>query len=207
MDERVYVRLKARIRAKKPDELLLKDISQLIADEPVLERIGSIPIKEAMTDGQGSPIVVDSMKIVELILATWPEADIQVVGPIQTIIWHEIQKQPMKPLLFSMVWFLLFVGSALAIMNFHEDVSMSGVHKKLYKVITGTEVEHPLWLQIPYSFGLGLGMILFFNHLFKKRINDEPSPLEMEMFNYQDNIDRYVALNHKNPMEQEKNND
>ncbi len=38
-------------------------------------------------------------------------------------------------------------------------------------------------------------MILFFNHVFKKRINEEPSPLEVEMFNYQQNIDHYMIIN------------
>ena len=51
--------------------------------------------------------------------------------------------------------------------------------------------------QIPYSFGLGLGMIFFFNHVFKKRLNEEPSPLEVEMFNYQQDLDRYVIM-HEN---------
>lgn len=37
-------------------------------------------------------------------------------------------------------------------------------------------------------------MVLFFNHLFRKRINEEPSPLEVEMFNYQQDLDRYVML-------------
>ncbi|KPC99373.1 hypothetical protein LR69_02359 [Geobacillus sp. BCO2] len=40
-------------------------------------------------------------------------------------------------------------------------------------------------------------MILFFNHWFRKRINEEPSPLEVEMFNYQQSIDQYVIL-HEN---------
>jgi stage V sporulation protein AA len=38
-------------------------------------------------------------------------------------------------------------------------------------------------------------MILFFNHFFKKRFNEEPSPLEVEMFNYQQDLDRYVTMN------------
>ena len=38
-------------------------------------------------------------------------------------------------------------------------------------------------------------MTLFFNHFFKKRINDEPSPLEVEMFNYQQSLDQYVIMN------------
>ena len=82
-------------------------------------------------------------------------------------------------------------------MNFHEDVSMQDAHQRLYKIITGKEVEKPLIFQIPYSIGLGLGMIIFFNHVFKKRINEEPSPLEVEMFNYQNDLDRYVLM-HEN---------
>jgi stage V sporulation protein AA len=38
-------------------------------------------------------------------------------------------------------------------------------------------------------------MVLFFNHLFKKKINEEPSPLEVEIFNYQLDLDKYVAMN------------
>ncbi|UUZ94364.1 hypothetical protein LJK87_07260 [Paenibacillus sp. P25] len=35
-------------------------------------------------------------------------------------------------------------------------------------------------------------MIVFFNHLFKKKFNEEPSPLEVEMFMYQENVNRYM---------------
>lgn len=80
-------------------------------------------------------------------------------------------------------------------MNFHEDVSMRDVHIALYEMITGERNEYPYLLQIPYSIGLGLGMIIFFNHVFKKRLNEEPSPLEVEMFNYQLDLDEYVAMN------------
>ncbi|MNP77793.1 hypothetical protein D3C76_1752930 [compost metagenome] len=36
-------------------------------------------------------------------------------------------------------------------------------------------------------------MVVFFNHLFKKKWNEEPTPLEVEMFLYQKNIDHYVV--------------
>lgn len=74
---------------------------------------------------------------------------------------------------------------------------MQRVHRHLYEMVTGQAVDKPLLLQIPYSLGLGIGMILFFNHWFRKRINEEPSPLEVEMFNYQQSIDQYVIL-HEN---------
>ena len=71
-------------------------------------------------------------------------------------------------------------------------------HQKLFTLITGRIDDKPLLIQIPYSFGLGIGMILFFNHFFKKRFNEEPSPLEVEMFNYQQDLDRYVIMNENN---------
>jgi stage V sporulation protein AA len=80
-------------------------------------------------------------------------------------------------------------------MNFHEDVSMQAVHQKIYYLITGKTNEYPLLLQVPYSIGLGLGMVLFFNHLFRKKFNEEPSPLDVEMFNYQQDLDQYVVVN------------
>lgn len=82
-------------------------------------------------------------------------------------------------------------------MNFHEDVSMQSVHQRVYKMITGKEIEKPLIFQIPYSVGLGLGMVIFFNHVFKKRLNEEPSPLEVEVFNYQQSLDQYMIM-HEN---------
>ncbi len=39
-----------------------------------------------------------------------------------------------------------------------------------------------------YDFTVG-----FFNHLFKKKWNEEPTPLEVEMYLYQENLDQYVV--------------
>lgn len=80
-------------------------------------------------------------------------------------------------------------------MNFHTDVSMMQVHERIYYLITGEKSHQPLWMQIPYSIGIGLGMILFFNHIFQKKINEEPSPLEVELFMYQQSLDQYYIQN------------
>ena len=82
-------------------------------------------------------------------------------------------------------------------MNFHADVSMPKVLARIFYLITGEVNHRPLLLQIPYSLGIGAGMILFFNHIFKHRFNDEPSPLELEVFLYQESIDQYVIDHEK----------
>ncbi|MNW57963.1 hypothetical protein D3C74_358020 [compost metagenome] len=72
-------------------------------------------------------------------------------------------------------------------------------------MITGERDEHPYLFQAAYSIGIGLGMIVFFNHLFKKKWNEEPTPLEVEMFLYQENLNQYViAEEYKKKREAER---
>lgn len=193
-DKKMYIRLRHRLQVKPKDTVVLRQISQFIV-HPALERSLSKLLVHEISPQDQHLVVIDIMRVIDLIREFDPDLEVESFGPTQTIV--EIVHPPKSPqfLLVLFVWLLLFVGSGLAIMNFHEDVSMLAVHQKIFKMITGEEQEHPLLLQIPYSVGIGIGMILFFNHLFKKRLNEEPSPLEVEMFLYQQNLDQYVVMN------------
>jgi stage V sporulation protein AA len=194
LENTIYIRMRHRVIGH-PDILVkLQDIAQVIADEEFYEKIIAIPIHK-ITKQDNNIVIIDVMKVINLISTYYPKADIQIIGPSQTIIEVESKKKGVSIPLFILIWLLLFFGAAMAIMNFHEDVSMKAVHQHIYTIITGQYNPHPLIFQIPYSIGLGLGMVLFFNHIFKKRINEEPSPLEVEMFNYQQNLDQYVIMN------------
>jgi len=96
------------------------------------------------------------------------------------------------------VWLILFIGAAMTIINFHYDVSMQEVHQKIHFMFTGTYAKYPLFLQIPYSIGLGIGIVLFLNHWFNKRFNEEPSPLELELFQYKNKVNEYIAHHENN---------
>ena len=45
--------------------------------------------------------------------------------------------------------------------------------------------EMPAILSIPYSIGLGLGIIIFFNHFSKASLTEDPTPIEIEMTTYE----------------------
>ncbi|EIJ78743.1 stage V sporulation protein AA [Bacillus methanolicus PB1] len=205
MENTIYIRMRSRIQANPEQSVFLKDIAQIIADETLIGRLEQIQIYQ-ITKEDRNMIVIDVMKVISYIKEECGNLEVQTIGPTQTIIEVIYKKSGVSVPLFALIWFLLFFGSALAIMNFHEDVSMQSVHQKIFSIITGKEVKKPLLFQIPYSIGLGLGMILFFNHIFKKRINEEPSPLEVEMFNYQQNLDQYVIM-YENKENQKKLND
>lgn len=194
MNQSVYLRLRHRIQLKPKEPITIGKIATVVCEKKLKEQIDNLVIHRINKEDK-TIIVIDVIRIIEEIHQLNKDIDIQTVGPTQTIVEVVYQKPNLSPILFLFVWFLLFVGSALAIMNFHEDVSMQQVHIRLYTIMTGKVVEKPLLFQIPYSIGLGLGMILFFNHVFRKRINEEPSPLEVEIFNYQMDLDHYVAMN------------
>lgn len=205
MDKPLYVRLRHRIQARPNQTIKLEDVAQLVGDTDIIELVCNIAIHQVNMSDK-SIVVLDVMRIIKEIRAAGPELDIQTFGPAQTIVEIVYKVKKFRPMFFVAVWLLLFLGAALAIMNFHEDVSMRIVHQKIFKTITGLEDDKPLLLQIPYSIGLGLGMILFFNHVFRKRINEEPSPLEVEMFNYQQDLDQYVIM-HENKESSKKIDD
>jgi stage V sporulation protein AA len=191
----VYVRLHKKVTARPGQILRLCDVAQVIADEPHAA-VREIPVHEP-TFKDGNLAVLDLIDVVRQIRSAFSGLDVRSIGPAQVIIELESDRAAPRPWWVAGVWLLLFVGSALAIMNFHTDVSMREVHERIYYLMTGKRVHQPLVLQIPYSLGIGIGMFVFFNHLFKRRFNDEPSPLELEMYLYQENLDQYVIEHEK----------
>lgn len=205
LEKTVYIRMRNRVMAKPEESIYLMDIAQIIAPETVIAELKKLKVHQ-ISEKDKNIIIIDVMKVIRLISSLIEDVEVQTIGPAQTIIEVIIKKRQMSFPFFILIWFLLFFGSAMAIMNFHDDVSMRSVQEKLYRIITGVEDSKPWIFQIPYSIGLGLGMILFFNHVFQKRINEEPSPLEVEMFNYQMDLDNYVII-HENKESMKETND
>lgn len=198
----LYIRLKRKGQAKPGEQIYVKDICE-VSGLGSLEDILQLPVTKVDRYNKESFIVIDALDVIQIIHQSFPNLDLRNIGQGHSII--EICSPKRKPNLFyvAIVWLLLFMGSGLAIMNFHMDVSMKEVHQRLIYLLTGEQIKRPLILQIPYSIGIGAGMILFFNHLFKKRFNEEPSPMELEMFTYQETIDQFLINDEKKKVEEE----
>ncbi|WP_078553162.1 stage V sporulation protein AA [Bacillus alkalicellulosilyticus] len=205
----IYIRMRHHVRVNLGQNVTVGDVAQVIAEPSLKKEIDKLIIHRVKREDKNF-IIIDVMAVIETITTSslHVSGDIQSLGNAQSILEVEMKQRKLTPILFCLIWLLLFFGAALAIMNFHEDVSMREVHQRIFKVVTGNESAKPLLLQIPYSIGLGLGMILFFNHVFKKRINEEPSPLEVEMFKYQQDLNQYLIIHeNKENKESEKKSD
>ncbi|WP_027964514.1 stage V sporulation protein AA [Halalkalibacillus halophilus] len=199
MNQTIYLRLKNRVEVNLHEKICLKDIAWVDAGETIKKQLHSLFLLEIQKKHQRY-IVIDIFHVTKKINHLYPELEIETVGPNQAILQLSKKRSSIQPIFILFIWTLLFIGAAMAIMNFHYDVSMQEVQESLHIMLSGSEENRSvLWLQIPYSLGLGVGMIIFFNHVFNKRLNEEPSPLEVEMFNYEQNLQQYLAF-HENDL-------
>lgn len=186
--EIVYIQLKKDVHIDSFKTIYLEDIAQISS---TCEDLRKIPIY-TVTNKDGKYVVLDSFIVMTHLHRLFPEIKWKLLGPTQSLLRIKVSQHVGQLWKVVVVWMILFIGTGMTIMNFHYDVSMQEVQQKLHLILTGKQNEFPLLIQIPYSFGLGIGMLLFFNYWFKKKITDEPSPLEIELFNYQQQIDAYT---------------
>lgn len=198
----VYLRLKKKIFAHVNDTISLKDIAYVSTQSSEKDELNNTVIYTVRKEDE-EIVVIDSFIVINYLNTLFGQLEFQLLGPVETIVNVKQQKQKTSFIFVVLIWLLLFIGTAMTIMNFHYDVSMQEVQQKLHFILTGQNEKYPLWIQIPYSFGLGIGMILYLNHWFKKRFNEEPSPLEVELYNYQLNLDNYVK-HYENELNDEK---
>jgi stage V sporulation protein AA len=187
----LYLRLRKKVMLPRGNAVCLGQVAQILIEPEWEEDVKRLVLYEPK-EQDGNLMVLEMLLIIAKVKQLIPKLTIETFGEPHVLI--ELTKSSRSPslLLFLAVCLLLFIGSGLAIMNFHADVNMMEVHQKLYTLITGNEKKHPLLLQIPYSFGIGAGMMIFFNRVFKRKFNEEPNPLEVEMFKYQESLNQYV---------------
>lgn len=192
---KIFVHIKPSVYAKPGDSIRLAQVAAVSAPGELEEKIGrmivtKVPESETATD----TMVVDAIKVISALQHAYPEYDIEHLGATDIIV-RVTRKQdslPWRYLKVAVVSLLLFVGAAMTIMNFHADVAMAETQRTVYSIITGINKQKPLALQIPYSLGIGIGMLMFFNHVFKRPLSNEPSPLELEMYLYEESLNQYL---------------
>ncbi|OXS61265.1 stage V sporulation protein AA [Cohnella sp. CIP 111063] len=188
----VYVRMRRRAVVRPGAVVYLGDVARLVTETALQKRLEKLPLHK-VTAADGNLVLIDMLQVVKAIREAEPGLVIETFGEPHVLL--EIspagEVKPRKVVLV-LAWLLLFFGSGMAMMNFHADVNMPAVQLRITELITGKGSKHPWLFQIPYSIGVGMGMLLFFNRLLRKRLNDEPNPLEVEMFMYQENVNHYV---------------
>ena len=69
-------------------------------------------------------------------------------------------------------------------------VDVGGLFSQIYTQVTGQTSGHFTVLEITYSIGIGLGVLFFFNHFGHMKITDDPTPMQIQMRLYEENVNK-----------------
>lgn len=156
--------------------------------ETALQRL-TLPTAQITGPGR---YVYSVMDVIDVIHKKYPQTQVTNLGEADFILTLE------KDAAGSKIWqwaktlfvcFLTFFGAAFSIMAFNNDVGITTLFGQLYELFTGSASDGFTVLELTYSVGLALGILLFFNHFGKRKITADPTPLEVEMRTYEDEID------------------
>ncbi len=186
----LYIKGDRDVEVTKPDVTLGDLLSMECTDKQMLAKIKTLKIVRFKKSGRQRR-VVSILKIIACIHEKFPEADVQNLGETDIIVTYEDQKTP------AFAWHIIktafvaavtFFGAAFSIMAFNNDVDVTKLFGQIHELITGQETSGFTILEVSYSIGITVGILIFFNHFGKKRFTVDPTPMEVQMRLYENDI-------------------
>lgn len=188
--ETVYIKGDRNVEVTKRDVTLGDLVSLECQNKSVEARLKSLKILKIPEKGQHR-FVISILKIISLIHEKYSGLAIQNMGEADIIITYEDQKTPnmfFQGAKIAVVVMITFTGAAFSIMAFNNDVDTTKLFAQIYLLVTGTKTDGFTILELTYSIGLIIGILVFFNHFGKKRFSVDPTPMEVEMRLYENDI-------------------
>ena len=193
----LYIKGSRDVEVTKPDVTLGDLLSMESTDKLMLAKVRTLKIVRFKKSGR-QRCVVSLLKIIACIHEKFPEADVQNLGESDIIVTYEDQKTP------ALAWHIIktvfvaavtFFGAAFSIMAFNNDVDVTKLFGQIYEFVTGQEAGGFTVLEIAYSMGVTAGILIFFNHFGKKRFTVDPTPMEIQMRLYENDIQTTLIEN------------
>ncbi len=188
----VYLKCERSVEVQSQD-VYLKDLASIrCMDSVVNVKMKALKVHHFPKEGN-KRCVISVLRLVELMEQVCPNITIQSVGEPDVLVeWIDVNKhkgwqQWMKA---AVVCLVSFCGTAFTIMAYHNDVGINDVFTEVYRMVMNREPGGLNVLEVSYSIGLALGIIVFFNHIGGRRITKDPTPIEVALRNYEEDVDR-----------------
>ena len=187
----IYIKPAAKVFFSQRRLVTVNDIAQIEAPAKVTQKILSSGILNIDADKKRN-YIISAIDIIKVIKRLYPDATINNVGETDVIVSFDPDQKRRSPVITGLLVFFvtltLLMGSATAIMSFHTDAQIPAVFQNYYKIFFKKESKKPLIIDIPYSLGLAFGIIIFFNHFMGKKLTEDPTPIEVEMAAYENDV-------------------
>lgn len=200
----VYVNTKKKAHFIDQSIIKIADIADIETKGAIKQKIEKMPI---LHKTERLHQVVAFNDIVKTIHKEYPDATVVNTGENETLVeWSDRHKENsfVTYIKIAVVCLILFVGASTAVMTFHTDSQLGTVLDKYTELFLG-EDGNKLVIQVAYSIGLTLGIIVFFNHFGGRKLTDDPTPIQVEMALYENDVtDTVVASINKKEEKSEK---
>lgn len=195
MSDTVYIKISQSTEVHEP-EVRVKDIAQVHCRNKAAEaRIKALKVTSFKERDREASYVGSVMDLLEELEGTGSSIQINSVGETDFIVSYNPQIKRRAALQWMKTAFVSavsFCGAAFAIMTFNNDVDIPKLFAELYEQFTGRPSNGFTILEVTYSIGIGLGVLIFFNHFMGKKLTADPTPMEVEMRAYEDQVDTTV---------------
>ena len=175
---------------------MIRDVSKVVSDNLELKnKIEKIELMNFSTSSKGQQ-VISMLDIIEEIRKNCDgELCIQNLGQPDVVVYYKAFdpsdriKQKFK---FIFLCLIAFFGAGFSIISYNSDVNLVGQLDLLQNVFTGGSESGAMIGGVAYSLGLFIGIIVFFNHGANKKFTDDPTPLQVQMRQYEQEINQTV---------------
>ncbi len=197
MSDILYLKLE-KISLVKDKTVRLGQVAKLWCCNKELEkRISQMKILE-IEEKSDRRYVMSVMSVIEKL--TGQEKDLQVSNLGETDFIIDYQPGPGSSNWWNwaktiFVCVTMLIGGAFAIMTFNNDGCVAEIFQQLYLSVMGTEPDGLNVLEVGYSVGLPLGILLFFNHFSKVSFSKDPTPIEVQMRSYENDVNDTLIQN------------
>lgn len=193
----LYIKGDRNVEVTEQDVFLKDIVSMECSDKKFLPKLQTVKILK-LHGNREQRYVVSVLEIIACIHAAYPEVEVQNLGEADIIVTYENQKTP--PYLWhilkvAVVATIIFFGSAFSIMAFNNDVGGTKLFGQIYELVMGKQSNGFTVLEVTYSIGLTFGILVFFNHFGKKRFTVDPTPMEVQMRLYENDIQTALVEN------------
>ena len=197
MEERkriVYVKADRNTEVTNP-VVTVGDVLKIeCMDKKMLDRINGIILwdfQERADEKTKDRVAISILKVIACIHEIYPEIEVENLGEADFIVTFEAQKTTggLEHILKAVCVVLIsFTGAAFSIMTFNNDVDVKRVFSQIYELTTGMKSDGFTVIELFYSIGIVIGILIFFNHFGKKRFTVDPTPIEVEMRLYENDL-------------------
>ena len=191
--ETVYIKADRNVEVTKP-EVTLGDVLKIECSNPnMVPKLNTLKLlKFHHTDKKHqNRTAVSILRVIQCIHEQYPNIDVQNMGETDFIVTYEEQQTAGGAVHYmkaAVVVVISFIGAAFSIMAFNNDVDTTKMFSQIYELLTGNKSDGFTILELTYCIGLVIGILTFFNHFGKKKFTVDPTPMEVEMRLYENDI-------------------